>query len=122
MQISLEKADKNAIQAYSESEIKVNNTTYTSSLIVSQDTIIANWPVQNIHDLNEALLTPLIKLKPEIIIFGHHSSHYHAPVMVLQQLAKQRVGFEFMTMGAACRTYNVLLSEQRHVVLGLILP
>ena len=122
MQISLEKVDKNAIQAYSESEIKVNDTTYTSSLIVSQSEIMTHWPVHDILELNETLLNPVIELQPEVIIVGHHSSGYHPPVAVLQLLAKQRVGFEFMTVGAACRTYNVLLSEQRRVALGLILP
>lgn len=122
MQISLEKVEQNAIQAYSESEIKINHTTYTSSLIVSQSQMITDWPVHDILDLNETLLTPVIELQPEIIIFGHQSSHYHPPVAVLQRLVQQQVGFEFMALGAACRTYNVLLSEQRHVALGLILP
>ena len=35
-------------------------------------------------------------------------------------LSQQRIGIECMSIGAACRTYNILLSEHRAVVAGFI--
>jgi len=40
---------------------------------------------------------------------------------VLPPLIGRRVGFETMDTAAACRTYNVLVSEKRSVVAALIL-
>jgi uncharacterized protein len=37
------------------------------------------------------------------------------------QFLKSGIGFEVMNTGAACRTFNVLVSEQRRVV-ALLIP
>jgi uncharacterized protein len=42
-------------------------------------------------------------------------------VPLLRRLAAAGPGFEFMTLSAVCRTYNVTASEGRRVVAGLIL-
>ena len=39
---------------------------------------------------------------------------------MLRPLIERRIGFETMDTAAACRTYNVLLSEGRNVVAGLL--
>ena len=43
------------------------------------------------------------------------------PMALIEYLANQRIGIEIMSIGAASRTFNVLLSEQRAVVLGIVL-
>jgi uncharacterized protein len=37
-------------------------------------------------------------------------------------LIEAGIGYELMSTAAACRTYNVLVAEDRDVVAGLILP
>ena len=41
---------------------------------------------------------------------------------VMHYLSKQRIGIECMSIGAASRTFNVLLGEGRRVVAGIIFP
>jgi uncharacterized protein len=120
MEINLEAADHHSIQAYSGNEIKINSETYQSSLIVSSYEIIKDWPIDSIQQLNEESLAPLLHYQPKIIIIGH-SEHGLLPQPLIQRLGKQNIGLECMSIGAACRTFNVLLSEHREVVLGLIL-
>jgi len=121
MQINLESSDKHAVKSYSNSQLVVNYTEYNDSLIISREEIISPWRVHSVQALTEDLFKPLLELKPEVILIGHDQLGAQIPMMLVQCLANQRIGIECMSIGAACRTFNVLLSEMRHVVLGIIL-
>ena len=121
MQINLESSDIHTITSYSDSQITVNNTAYNDSLIISRQVIISPWPVHSVVELSEDLLKPILELQPEVIIIGHNQLGVQVPIMLVQYLANQRIGVECMSIGAASRTFNVLLGEQRNVVLGVIL-
>jgi uncharacterized protein len=120
MHIHLEAAENNAIQAYSDHQIQINSVTYEQSLIVSKEEIITELAIKNIQDMDEAYLQQLLQLKPEVIIIGHENTGKFPPMSIINQLAQHRIGLECMSIGAACRTYNVLLSEDRSVVAGFI--
>lgn len=119
MDINLETVNKHSIQAYSDTEVKINGVLYTDSLIVSEKELVTNWSINKISDLNHDSLSPLLNLHPEIIILGSHQKNQR-PIALLQLELKQKIGIECMSIGAACRTFNVLLSEHRNVVLGVI--
>jgi len=120
MHIQLEAPDKHAIRSYSDAEITVDSIAYQQSVIIGKDTIISEWPVHSIQELNEKNLAPILELEPEVIILGHQQPGVYIPVLVMQYLSKQRIGIECMSIGAASRTFNVLLSEQRNVVAAII--
>lgn len=120
MQINREAADKHTIQSYSDTLITVNNINYSDSLIISREIIISNWDVHSLTDLNETHILPLLELQPEVIIIGHNQIGVQVPITIIQALSKQRIGIECMSIGAASRTFNVLLGEQRAVVAGMI--
>lgn len=119
MQLNLESPNLNAIQAYDVNQVQINQCLYTTSLIVGKDSLFPEWSVKKIEDLDEHNLQDIIALKPEIILIGSH--HPQAlPAALLYFSSQKKIGLESMDLGAACRTYNVLLSEKRSVVLGLI--
>ncbi|MBA2710067.1 MAG: hypothetical protein H0U57_05710 [Tatlockia sp.] len=121
MHISLESNENHSIQAYSDEEIKVNSNLYQQSLIISSHEIISDWQIRTIKELNEVSLAPLLRYNPKIIIIGHKQLGQFAPMPIIGELAQRGLGLETMNIGAACRTFNVLLSEHREVVIGLIL-
>lgn len=120
MHINLEARDNHSIEAYSDTEIKVNSIGYQQSLIVSSHEIISPWLIDTINNLAETRLQDLLKHHPEIILIGHKDPGHFAPRNTLDELSKQRIALESMSIGAACRTFNVLLNEGRAVVLGII--
>lgn len=120
MQINREASDKHTIQSYSDTQITVNNNAYSDSVIISRQTIVSNWAVHSLADLNDAHFLPLLALQPEVIIIGHNQPGVQLPMAIIQSLAKQRIGIECMSIGAASRTFNVLLGEQRAVVAGIL--
>lgn len=120
MQIHLEQSNRHTIQSYTETAVILDHITYEQSLIVSHNEILTTWAVKSILDLNPITLQPMIDLKPDFIIIGHSSPSLHLHPKVMQDVMNRRIGIECMTIGAACRTFNVLLNEGRAVVLGLI--
>lgn len=120
MHINLESSDSNTIQAYNESEIQINSQSYAHSLIVRTQGAPQAWVIDSLTQLDEERLLPLLESQAEIIIIGHNRNGQFAPVETRQRLSQQRIGLESMSIGAACRTFNVLLAEGRKVVLGII--
>lgn len=120
MHILLEKNDPHTVQSYTENSISVNSIEYKSSLILSETEIIAEIPLQNIQAMDEDYSALLIKHNPKIIILGHTKPGSFPPEEIIAMLSQKGIGVECMGIGAACRTYNVLLSEGREVVLGVI--
>lgn len=120
MHIQLEAPDTHAIRSYNDTEITVNAMTYQKSIVISRDVMIAEWPIHSVEELTEEIIEPILKLDPEVIIVGHQQTGTPIPISVMQYLSKQRIGIESMNIGAASRTFNVLLSEQRRVVALII--
>jgi uncharacterized protein len=120
MHIQLETPNNNTIRSYTDREITVGTTVYSNSVIISNHVIISSWPIDSVQALNETTLEPLLLLDPEIIIIGHQQLGTYTPMPVIHYLSKQRIGIECMSIGAACRTFNVLLGEGRKVIAGII--
>lgn len=116
MHINLEGAEKHAVQAYSDNQIQINSLTYERSVIVSREEIITELTIKDVQEMDESYLNLLLQCKPEVVIIGHEHTGKFPPMAMLSQLSQQRIGVECMSLGAACRTYNVLLGEQRDVV------
>lgn len=121
MQINKEPGGIHSIQSYSDTEIKINGVIYTTNLIICRDEIILDWSIGQLSALDDDFLTPILNTQPEVIIIGHNQTGAQPPIKVLQHLSQKRIGLECMSIGAACRTFNVLLSEDRKVTLGIIL-
>lgn len=109
------------IHSYDESGININQRLYTQSLVLSANRLIEDWPIQQIDQLEQSLLEPIIELDPEVIIIGTGPNLVFPHPQTYAWIINQGKSIEFMDTGAACRTYNVLLSEGRKVVAGFIL-
>ena len=121
MHIQLESPERNTIRSYTDTSITIGNTVYPHSVIISREILIADWPVRSIQALNETNLETLLALQPDLIIIGHQQPGIQIPLTIISYLSTRRVGIECMSIGAACRTFNLLLSEQRLVVAGIII-
>ena len=112
---------RNYISKVEADHILVRQQKFSSSLIISADTL-QDWAACDALNLEAALLQPLLDLKPEIIVLGTGQTHVFPSADSLRLLIEAGIGYELMSTAAACRTYNVLVAEDREVVAGLILP
>ncbi|MFT7413934.1 MAG: hypothetical protein ACI9FO_000589 [Methylophagaceae bacterium] len=127
MKFSLETtSDANIIHSYGEDFIVIRTKEYLdlqrldSSLIIMPNQIISDWHVKNIMQLDVSDVTELKNLDPEVLILAHGSSVYSLPPQMMVEFYAQSIGVECMPLGAACRTYNLLVAEDRKVVLAVI--
>lgn len=113
--------NNNLITGYSEDFIEINRKRYAQNLIVLPNELILNWNVTSFSDLNPAHFIEIVHLNPEVVLLGTGSKHQFLHPKIAQNLTEKNIPIECMTTAAACRTYNILMSEGRNVCAALIL-
>ncbi len=111
----------NVIARHDAGRIVIGPAAYTHSLVVPWVGEVIDWGVQHFDELTAAHFERLLALQPELVIFGSGRRMRFPPSPLLRPLIERRVGIESMDTAAACRTYNVLVSERRSVVAALII-
>ncbi|MDB5867914.1 MAG: hypothetical protein JWP96_246 [Polaromonas sp.] len=79
------------------------------------------WNCTKFEQLTATHFALLADLKPELVIFGSGTRLRFPPPAFLRGLMAQRIGLETMDTLAACRTYNILAGEGRHVIAALVI-
>ena len=109
------------ITACDENFIEVNRHRHAKSLIVMPQQLIVDWDVLDFADLTTAHFTEIAALNVEVVLLGTGAKHQFLHPKIYQSLATKGIPLECMTTAAACRTYNILMSEGRNVLAALIL-
>ncbi len=122
MEIARERAEPNVVRAWEPGRVRVGSQWVDGHVIISAEHIITDWAVASADTIGIDALRPAIDLRPEIILLGTGSEILLPNVELMRQLAAESIGIESMTTPAACRTFNVLLNEQRRVVVALFNP
>jgi uncharacterized protein len=111
----------NTIARHDGGSVWVGNQSYTGSVIVPWSGPVRAWAPTDFSKLTQAHFDELLQLQPELVIFGSGAKLRFPPPALLSGLIARRIGVESMDSAAACRTYNVLVSEGRTVVGALLL-
>ena len=109
------------IHAYEPGRIQVGEIGYRRSLVISPDRVLDDWRPQTPEQLGAEDFEPILALSPEIIVLGTGASQRFPDPATYGAIMNRGVGLEIMDTGAACRTYNILMSENRRVVAALIM-
>jgi uncharacterized protein len=120
MRFSQDSAASHTITAYGEGEIIINDRSIRHSVIVTPDTI-QDWAPRNLEDLEAAHFAAFEAWHPEIVLLGTGLQLRFPPPHYSVELLSRGIGVEIMANDAACRTFNILLSEDRQVLLALLL-
>ncbi len=111
----------NTFTAYGEGFVEVNEQRYSQSILVLPEGDVVLWPAQRFDLLVADDFAAVIRLKPEILVFGSGSVLRFLHPRLTRQMAAAGIGVESMDMFAACRTYNILMSEDRKVACALLI-
>jgi uncharacterized protein len=111
----------NLIRSYGTGEIKINDTAFNVPVIVSSSAIEPGPQVAAADELTAPHAAVVLALKPEVVLLGTGPKQLFPAPEFGATFLRAGVGFEVMDTGAACRTFNVLVSEQRRVV-ALLIP
>jgi uncharacterized protein len=99
----------------------VNGQAWTQSVVVPWQGEVRAWGPADFAGLSAAHFEALLQPRPELLLFGSGSRLRFPPPALLWPLIQAGVALDTMDLGAACRTYTVLASEQRQVTVALLL-
>lgn len=109
-----------SINAYDNQSIRIGNRVFTNSILVSTNQVIENMLPRQFNELTQTHFNHMLELKHDIIIIGTGPIICFLPPKINVLFAQHHTGIEIMTTAAACRTYNILLSEGRNVLAALL--
>ena len=109
----------NTFTAYGEGYVAVNDVRHDANLIVLPEQLLP-WDVAGFDALKESDFGIFFDLKLEILLLGTGPKQRFAHPRLTRALAAKRVGVEAMDLQAACRTYNILVAEERRVAAALL--
>jgi uncharacterized protein len=109
------------IEAYGEGGFRFGGMSHRGSLLCFPDGIWA-WPIINVAELNEAVLQAAFDRADRLDFFliGTGRDPCAMPEKLHQKFRELSLSVDAMATGAAVRTYNILLAENRRVGAGLI--
>lgn len=115
-------AGRQIVESYGDGHFTISGTRHQGSLVVTPELVLP-WPVAVFEAATPESLAFLTDLEVavELLLIGSGETQtFLRPA--LRQAFKDRLGIavECMASGAACRTYNVLASEDRRVAAALI--
>jgi len=123
MKFSLEAPnDANQIYSYDDNGVVIKHNQSTqhyatkTTLIITPNQIITDCSINDITDITSSDIAYLKTLNPEVILFSTPTNRRLTP-QTMVEFCQHAIGVEMMTLGAACRTYNLLVSEDRQVIL-----
>ena len=109
----------NTITGYGEGYVMVNGERRSSSLVVLPDRI-EEWPAKTFDQLSAEDFTFLKSLQAEIVLLDTGARQRFPHPRLTAALAQAGIGLEVMDLQAACRTYNILVAEERKVAAALL--
>lgn len=111
----------NTFTGYGEGYVKVNDERLEKSVVVLPERIILDWPATSFDALTAEHLALLVDLEREIILLGTGAQLRFPRPEILKPLIQAGIGVEVMDVQAACRTYNILMAEERRIAAALLL-
>lgn len=113
-------AGRQVIEGYSASGFRVSGALYAGSILVFVDRTEL-WPVGTLAEATLERFAPVMtRGDVEILLLGCGPRMGMVPAALRQGLRAKGIVVDAMDTGAACRTYNVLLAEERRVAAALI--
>lgn len=113
-------ADRQVIDSYGAGGFHVSGAAFTGAIIVFPDGT-QSWPVTTLAGVTIDSLRPIIAHGHiEILLLGCGRRMQPVPPALRQALRQAGIVVDAMDTGAACRTYNVLLAEDRRVAAALL--
>jgi len=132
MKMQLETSELNLISHYEPGAISVNGEIYHNNILITSRSVTENWFSGEIAELTAAHFDSLFNSAdpgtensnheepPEIVLLGTGSDHVFPNMSILAELKTKGISVEVMNTRAACRTYSVLVGEDRSVAAALM--
>ncbi|MFT5502399.1 MAG: hypothetical protein ACI845_000525 [Gammaproteobacteria bacterium] len=113
-------SNRYSISAYSKNSITINEVEYQKSLILAASQLELDWPVNQLELIEDQHLKQIMEFNPEVILLGTGERQKFPHPSIFAYFGEKGIGLEVMDTGALCRTFNILVAEDRAVVAAVI--
>jgi uncharacterized protein len=121
MKIALDNAvGVNVIKSYAPGRVQIRERHYSRSLIVMPHSLLPEWGPDDAGTLRGSDFRTIIEHRPEVLILGTGERQVFPDPAIFATLMDLGIGCEVMDNAAACRTYNILIAEERRAALALM--
>jgi uncharacterized protein len=112
-------AGRQLIKGYGDLGFTISGVRWEGSVLVFPERTLS-WASVGLDQVDQQSLAPVVEARPELLLLGCGRSMGAVPQSLRVWLRNHGVKIEVMDTGAACRTFNVLLAEDRSVAAALI--
>ncbi|HEV2263123.1 MAG TPA: Mth938-like domain-containing protein [Stellaceae bacterium] len=112
-------AGRQVVDSYGRNGFHVSGVAYEGAILVTAEATVA-WPVGSVTEVTLDSLSALFDRGIEILLLGCGARMVPVPPALRTALKAKGMVVDAMDTGAACRTYNVLLAEERRVAAALL--
>jgi len=120
MKFHLQPSASNVVTCTGPGWVRIGATEYRDNLVLLPDAIVEGWAPDGFAALGEPDFAALLAHAPEMVLLGTGERQRFPHPRLYQALSAARVGVEVMDTRAACRTFNILVAEDRRVAAAII--
>lgn len=113
--------DTKLFTAHGPDHVMVNGERYDRSIAVLAEEVRSDWAVADFDALSAADFDYFLALKPDVLLLGTGARQRFPHPRLYRSLTDAGIGVECMDTPAACRTYNILVAEDRKVIAAILL-
>jgi uncharacterized protein len=110
-----------SISGYGQGWVGIGSEKITTSVVIGSRGERFGWTCTRFDDLSAAHFAQIAAMNTELVVFGSGNQLRFPQPAWIKPLIDKQTGIETMDTQAACRTYNILAGEGRHVALALLL-
>lgn len=114
-------ANQKIFTGHGDGYVMVSGERYERPIIVTPQEVHTDWPPRNFAELEAGHFAQLLDFKPEVVLLGTGPRQQFPHPSLYRQLVEANIGVEIMDTPAACRTYNLLVADDRKVVAAILL-
>lgn len=107
--------------AHGADHVMVSGERYDHSIVVLAEAVRDDWAVASFDELSEVHFDYFLALKPDVLLLGTGARQRFPHPRLYRALTDAGIGVECMNTPAACRTYNILVAEDRKVIAAILL-
>ncbi|HEX4858583.1 MAG TPA: Mth938-like domain-containing protein [Usitatibacteraceae bacterium] len=110
----------NAVTALGPGFVVIGQQRHSTPLVVMAERLLSPWLVGDPALPTAEDFAPVLEMAPELVLFGCGAVFRFPDQRIPMAFYQRRIGFEVMDTAAACRTFNLLAAEGRHVAAALL--
>ena len=110
------------VVGYDESSVTINATRFTGNVMFGSTLAPTVWAVDGLNDESRLLnsIATAARNKADLVLIGTGKKQVFPSIETRRSWLSAGLAVEVMDTAAACRTYNILVSEGRSVLAALI--